>query len=379
MRPLSYSQIDQYQSCPLKYRFLYIDGLKPPAKGYFSFGTTLHDCAEYFFRVKVPPPPSLENLMEYYRLHWRSEGYESAEAEENYRQLGGKILADFHRIHSADFHMPLAVEHQYTVNLDGVKLTGKIDRVDKLPSGELCIIDYKSNKDLFSAEYVQNNLQLSLYQLAVEQIWFLPVGELCLYHLRSNTAMRCPARSKEVIADARNLVLEVAEKIEKAIFPACENSFCPCDFAHLCPLYRHKYAPPPQLPQAPPVDISHAVEEYVELQSRKGEIEARIDTLKEAIIEYCRANSLGRVFGSEHALSYKEVLRTAYNNKAVRDLLEPLGLWNQVSSLDKTLLEEYLETDACGQALKKRILALKEVISSSPRLYVKQVSKDQDN
>lgn len=72
-------------------------------------------------------------------------------------------------------------------------------------------------------------------------------------------------------------------------------------------------------------------------------------------------------------------MRTAYNNKAVRDLLEPLGLWNQVSSLDKTLLEEYLETDACGQELKKRILALKEVISSSPRLYVKQVSKDQDN
>ncbi|OBW63219.1 MAG: exonuclease [Dehalococcoides mccartyi] len=379
MRPLSYSQIDQYQSCPLKYRFLYIDGLKPLEKGYFSFGTTLHDCAEHFFRVKVPPPLSLEKLMEYYQSHWRSGGYESVEIEENYRQLGREILAEFHRIHRADFHMPLAVEHQYTVNLDGVKLTGKIDRVDKLPSGELCIVDYKSNKDLFSAEYVQDNLQLSLYQLAVEQIWYLPVGELCLYHLRSNTAMRCPARSKEVIADARRLVLEVAEKIEKAIFPACENNFCPCDFAHLCPLYRHKYAPPPQLPEASPIDIPLAVEEYVMLQFRKNEIEARIESLKEAIIEYCRASSLGRVFGSEHALSYKEVSRSGYNKQAVHDLLEPLGLWDKVSELDKTLLEKYLETDACGKELKDRILALKEVVSTSPRLYVKQVSKDKDS
>ena len=379
MRPLSYSQIDQYLSCPLKYRFLYIDGLKPLEKGYFSFGTTLHDCAEHFFRIKVPPPPSLEKMLEYYRLHWRAEGYESVEAEENYRQLGKEILAEFCRIHSADFHMPLAVEYQYTVNLDGVKLTGKIDRVDKLLSGELCIVDYKSNKDLFSAEYVQNNLQLSLYQLAVEQIWFLPVGELCLYHLRSNTAMRCSARSKEVIADARQLVLEVAEKIEKAIFPACENGFCPCDFAHLCPLYRHKYAPPPQLPEASAVDIPRAVEEYAELQSRKSEIEARIDTLKESIIEYCRANSLGRVYGNEHSLSYKEVSRSGYNNQAVRDLLVPLGLWDKVSELDKSLLEKYLETDACGQTLKEELLALKEVVSTSPRLYIKQFSADNDS
>ncbi|PKH47288.1 exonuclease [Dehalococcoides mccartyi] len=60
-------------------------------------------------------------------------------------------------------------------------------------------------------------------------------------------------------------------------------------------------------------------------------------------------------------------------------MLEPLGLWDKVSELDKTLLEKYLETDACGKELKDRILALKEVISTSPRLYVKQVSKDKDS
>ena len=62
MKPLSYTQISLYQSCPLRYKLQYIDGLKPKDKWYFSFGTTMHVCAEHFFQVRVPPPPSLEEL-----------------------------------------------------------------------------------------------------------------------------------------------------------------------------------------------------------------------------------------------------------------------------------------------------------------------------
>jgi len=76
MNPLSYTQISIYQSCPLLYKLQYIDGLKPKDKWYFSFGSTLHLCAEYFFKVRVPPPPSLDELLQYYDKNWLSEGYE---------------------------------------------------------------------------------------------------------------------------------------------------------------------------------------------------------------------------------------------------------------------------------------------------------------
>ncbi|MDD5591245.1 MAG: PD-(D/E)XK nuclease family protein, partial [Dehalococcoidales bacterium] len=115
MRPLSYTQVATYQSCPLLYRLQYIDGLKPKEKGYFSFGSVLHLCAEHFFRVKVPPPPSLEELLDYYRQNWLSEGYQSAEEEENYQAYGREILTGFWRIHSADFRMPLAVEKMFYI------------------------------------------------------------------------------------------------------------------------------------------------------------------------------------------------------------------------------------------------------------------------
>ena len=158
MRPLSYTQITLYQSCPLCYKLQYIDGLKPKDKWYFSFGSTLHTCAEYFFKVKVPPPPSLEELVQFYEKSWLSEGYESAVEEARYKAYGKEVLTKFWEIHSADFRMPFAVERNFYIDIEGVKLMGYIDRVDKLDSGGISIIDYKTNQEPFTTDDLERNL-----------------------------------------------------------------------------------------------------------------------------------------------------------------------------------------------------------------------------
>ena len=55
----------------------------------------MHLCAEYFFKVRVPPPPSLDDLLQFYEQNWLSEGYESAEEEANYKAYGREILSKF--------------------------------------------------------------------------------------------------------------------------------------------------------------------------------------------------------------------------------------------------------------------------------------------
>jgi len=231
MKPLSYTQIALYQSCPLQYKLQYIDGLKPKDKWYFSFGSTLHLCARYFFKVRVPPPPSLEELLQFYEGNWISEGYESTEEEAKYKTYGREILAKFWEIHNTDFRMPVAVERIFYIDIEGVKLRGFLDRVDKLESGGLSIVDYKSNQELFTQDDLEKNLQLTLYQLAAEQTWHLPVERLTLYHLRSNTPCSCAARDETRLKKARHLVLAVAKNITEEKFPAIESQYCPCDFA----------------------------------------------------------------------------------------------------------------------------------------------------
>src|SRR4030042_5075087 len=140
IRPLSFTQISLYRSCPLSYKLQYIDGLKTKERSYFSFGSTMHACAERFFRVNTPPPPSWDELLRYYEESWLSQGYESPEEEARYKDYGKDILKRFWEIHRADFRLPIAIERGFTIDIEGVKLKGFIDRIDKLESGGLSII-----------------------------------------------------------------------------------------------------------------------------------------------------------------------------------------------------------------------------------------------
>ncbi len=377
MRPLSYTQISLYQSCPLQYKLQYIDGLKPKDKWYFSFGSTLHLCAQYFFKVRVPPPPSLEELLQFYGKNWISEGYESVEEEANYKTYGGEILAKFWEIHSADFKIPVAVERIFYIDIEGVKLRGYLDRVDKLDSGRLAIVDYKSNQGLFTQDDLEKNLQLTLYQLAAEQTWHLPVERLTLYHLRSNTPCSCAARDEGRLAEARQLVLKVAKSITEERFSATENQYCPCDFAEHCPYYRQRVEPLEETDILRGMAVDEAVEHYVSLQGQIKELALQFEEIKQMIISFCQAEGLNRVYGREHAVTYKLVEKTGFSEDEVRALLEPEELWHRVLSLDQSRLKQLITDEAITKDIRHKLEALRQVISSSPRLWVRRLIEEE--
>ncbi len=381
MKPLSYTQISLYQSCPLHYKLQYIDGLAPKDKWYFSFGNTMHACAEYFFKVRVPPPPSWEKLLAFYEQNWLSVGYESMEEEAHYRAYGREILDKFWEIHSADFRMPIAVEKLFYIDIDGIKLRGYIDRVDKLDSGQLSIVDYKTNKELFTTADLESDLQLTLYQLAAEQTWQLPVERLTLYHLRSNTPCSCGPRGEAQLDEARQLVLTVADGIIQERFPAIENSYCPCDFPGHWPYYKHQYveitAEPKKTGIGQDMGVAKAVEHYVSLQEQIKGLESQLEEIKQTIIDFCQAQGLNRVYGREHALTYKLVEKAGFSEDEVKALLEPEGLWSRVLSLDQSKLKQLVTSEEIADNIRRKLEALKQVISSSPRLWVRRLIEEE--
>jgi RecB family exonuclease len=346
--------------------------LEPKEKGYFSFGTTIHECAEYFFKVKVPPPPSLEALLQFYEKTWHSEGYESAEEEADYKAYGREILTKFWEIHSPDFRMPIAVEWMFNIDVGGVKLRGFIDRVDKLDSGGLSIVDYKTDRQLFTKDDLEKNLQLTLYQLAVAQSWFLPVERLTLYHFRSNTPCSCGPRSQAQLEEAKNLVLEVAEGIAEERFPAIESGRCPCDFAEHCPYYRQKISPE-ETEVMGGIQVAEAVGHYVSLQNEIKELQLQLDELKQMIIAFCQAEGLNRVYGSEHALTYKMMERAGFREAEVRALLEPEGLWPRVLGFDQSKIKELIADETVAGDIRRKLEALRQVVSTNPQLWVRRL------
>jgi hypothetical protein len=299
-----------------------------------------------------------------------------------HKEYGKEILARFHETNSADFHLPVALERNFFLDVAGIKVRGFFDRVDKLDSGGLSIVDYKTNKELFTAEYLENDLQLTIYQMAAEQTWKLPVEKLTLYHLRSNTACICPPREAVRLNETRELILDVAEKITRREFPATENAYCPCDFPEYCPYYRHQYlaAAPGKKAQEllPGIAAIDAVERYASLQEKIKELEVQLEEARQAIIEYCRKEGLNRVFSSEHEVTYKNIERTGFSEAEVRAILEPDGLWEKVLSFDQSLLKQLLADKAIPAEVRKKIELLKKITSSYPQLWLKKRAVDEE-
>jgi len=381
MRTLSYSQISLYQTCPLQYKFQYIDGLKPRDKWYFSFGTVLHSCAEFFFRIKVPPPPSLEQLLQCYEQKWLSAGYESPAEEQNYKAYGREILTKFWEVQTAGFRMPIAVEQRFYIDVGGVKLTGFIDRADRLDSGGISIVDYKSNQLLFTSDYLEKDLQLTIYQMAAVQLWSLPVEKLTLYHLRTNTPCSCPPRHESRLIETREMVVEVARNIAAGEFPPTENSYCPCDFGELCPYYRQKLvdivAEPKVLDILRGKSIEEVVESYVSLQRQIKELELRLEDTRQMIIDFCRSEGLSRLYGKENAVTYKQVARSAFTEEEVRALLEPEGLWPRVLGYNPSLVKELLADEKLAKDIKDKLEKLRRVTTTFPQLTVKKTAEEE--
>ncbi len=330
----------------------------------------------------MPPPPSLDELMQFYEQHWLRRGYESAVEEAKYKAYGKNILAKFWEIHNAGFQMPLALERMFYIDIDGIKLRGFIDRVDKLESGGLSVVDYKTNKELFTAEDLEKDLQLTLYQMAAEQTWQLPVEKLTLYHLRSNTACSCESRSEARIEQARQLVLDVAKNIADERFPATENPYCPCDFPEYCPYYKHQYmavAPEPARQGIfPGILATDAVERYISLQEQLKKLQSEIDGVKQTIVDFCQTQGLNRVFGNEHAITYKLIEKTGWSEDEIRAILESEGLWDRVLSFDQSQLKQLLADEEVAEDIRNRLKALKQVVSTYPQLWIKRLAGEEE-
>ncbi|MBI5042344.1 MAG: PD-(D/E)XK nuclease family protein, partial [Nitrospirae bacterium] len=233
MRPLSYSSISLYQQCPLLYKLRYVDGLKPKPRAPLSFGDSLHKALEFMYDIKVPPPPPLEEILAYYGQNWVKEGYDSEEEEKRYLDYGKEVLSEFYSKNIKGFKLPMAVERDYIIDIDSIKLRAKIDRIDRLEKG-VEIIDYKSNFNPITIDKLKESQQLAIYQMAVELKLGVLVERLTYYQLRTQLPISTERYSDDKVEKIRDEILSIADKIRNEKFAARLNDYCPCDFPHLC-------------------------------------------------------------------------------------------------------------------------------------------------
>ncbi len=372
-RPLSHSSISLYEECPQKYKFRYIDKIPEKPKHFFSFGSSVHEALEFFYGVKTLPAPSLEAVLSYYREHWISAGYKDNVQEQEYFADGEDILKRFYQKHIADFQIPFFVEYKFDFKVDGVPITGRIDRIDKTPDGKLSVTDYKTGKAL-EKERVLTDGQLTLYQIACEELLGAPVSRLSFYHLPTLKEQVIERHTEEIVSDLRKKITRVASSISKELFePSPSEQRCRwCDYKPLCPVYQNtgrkngtssKKAAPQTL-----VLTEEAAEDIPALVDRYGEMRQKIrasmdeaEELKKKILALFQEKGFVRAFGKKFEVNLLEKTEWEFSDKnQVLAALKKAGIYERALAPRLDRIVEILEDADLHQELKDELLKLSQ-------------------
>jgi putative RecB family exonuclease len=178
---VSWSAISTFRTCPLKYKFRYIDGLpEESVSSALVFGTGIHTAVEQHYQAILSgeEKPDVERLMFAYRSAWLPHdpdaiSFGSTETRSSLDALAGKMLTAFLSSPAASVQgRVLGVEEQIRGMLvEGVPdLYGRVDLLTE-DSDSLVVTDIKTSRGKWSQEQVEDSgEQLMLYSHLTSEI-----------------------------------------------------------------------------------------------------------------------------------------------------------------------------------------------------------------
>ncbi len=237
---VSYSQIDTFKTCPLKYKYRYV--LQVPAAPHhaLSFGQSIHDTLKHFHLEEMKGfKPTLKDLLSLYQQYFRDEGYDSIEHKKQRFIKGQQALRQYFKVYKQKLGTPIELEKGFRLTIAGVPLVGKIDRLDKV-GDKFEIVDYKTGDQ--TTKNVDKDEQLTIYALGAKHSLNLKVQQLSLYFLETNQKVSTTRSDKDLDNFLKYLEKQVKD-IKSSHFPASPGYPFPCGFceyARICPFVSKK-------------------------------------------------------------------------------------------------------------------------------------------
>ncbi len=383
---LSFSRLSRFEQCPLSFKLHYIEKRQAEPGDPLKFGKAVHAVLEALVREHVNEervgPLSEDRAVDLLGRMWAAEGLSGV----GLFQEGVEILRAFVRDQGElDHRNVLALEKEFQLPVGRFTVLGFIDRVDCVDAETVEIIDYKTNRQLFTREEVDTSLQMSLYHLAARQLWpWAKKVRLTFHMLRHDLRMRTE-RTQEQLQAATAYVETLGRMTEEATeFPARLNANCVyCDHRGRCPAYADALKGKRDVVCEDTSDLEAVAREREEvarlakvLYARKEELErvlkAHLEDHDELVLAGVRYTMFSttrldypleptlRILSEATGAAPDELLKrlAAVDNKALEALLKELG-----KSTDRARI----------RLLKAELESLAEK-THSPRLWAKEVA-----
>lgn len=245
----SYSRISQYDNCGLQYLFSVVLGLDPDTSHNMAFGTWIHQ----IFEDCEKEPSEEQRVAGRRRLASQQDLYDRFEelfdpsvfpnqaiARQFHRD--GQVILQRYGKHLAPGSAALA-EVSFTVDFEGHRIRGRIDRVDRKPNGVM-VTDYKTSRYPVGWDEARASLQLAIYNLAAradEDIAALgePISQQLVYPavLRKGDVDKRTQTPEEAEEALERLPGLIAGVLGEDFRPDPEADCQWCRFKPLCPLW----------------------------------------------------------------------------------------------------------------------------------------------
>jgi len=369
----SYSALDEFRICPLKYKYSQIDRIKTPKSKEQFFGTLLHNTLKVIHTPGILSP-TLEQALDFYSKNWNADVFSDETEERAAFSQGVSMLQDYYKKNDISKINIVDLESRFQVEIgeDGNKhrVTGVVDRIDRTENG-FEIIDYKTSRKLPSQEKVDNDLQLSIYLLGFlkrypEEKKNIENLKLSLYYLKHGVKLSS-GRTLEQLENSESMILDLIKEIETSEFQPLISGLCDwCGYQEICPMWKHKF----KNKQEEDIEVEKIISEYIQL---KDEIKARsgkVLDLQAVLSRYMDKENVSQVF-SDAGRIFRTLRKTyKYDEQRLRQILEPLDKWEDILKVDGIALKNIL--GVLPFETRKEVEKAKEIDKTSASFLVKK-------
>ena len=261
-RSLSPSRALDFQSCPLLYRFRVLDRLPEPPSPAAVRGTLVHSVLEALYDLPAGQR-TLDEAIGLVGPQWDLLVAERPEvigmlAQDDTDPLdwlrgAGDLVESYFAMEDPARLEPAARELHVQAELpSGLVLRGFVDRLDRAPTGQLRVVDYKTGKPPGVGFEARAMFQMRFYALA---LWHMH-GELPtmlqLMYLSTGVVLRYEPDEADLLAMQRKveaLWTAIERAMESGDWRPRRSALCSwCAHQSLCPEFG---GTPPPLPMAP--------------------------------------------------------------------------------------------------------------------------------
>lgn len=361
----SHSQLQTFEDCPLRYKFRYIDKIKKPEEQTIEafVGSCVHEALEKLYAdLVLCKQNSLDDLLTYYRETWEKNWLPSIKivreefTPQNYFDYGTDCIRNYYqRYKPFDQSRTLATEAHLVFPLGAAgacKMQGYVDRISRRSDGTYEIHDYKTGRSLPSQAEVDSDRQLGLYQIGLRTRWpDVERVELVWHYVGKDTTLRS-RRTAEQLQSLQQETIETIGRIQsEKEFPPHQSGLCDwCEYRPECPLWKHVAAmellPPAEFADDEGVQLA---DHYAKTKDEMDGLAARLDQLRELILEFCRQKQASVLAGHGVRVAVKFGERAKFPGKndpgreSLEEFIRRFGRWEEVSEVNTSELAKILE------------------------------------